>query len=252
MKNKHHFIINIIVGAIAFVFCILLLLNIKTIWNAFYDSIIVSRAYVGIFSALKITVALTLIGTLLGTLFGALICAMRMSKISSVKLLGQVLIAVLQGTPVVMLLMFLYFFVFVGNSVDALYVAMIGYGINTGSHMAEIFRTSIECINSKEIEAARMLGFSKTQVFFNITLPQSWVVAKPVYQDSIINLIQWTSIAGYISITELTRIINGLGARTGNYFFSLFLGIVLYIGLTYTVKLIFWITNKRGSVYDKS
>lgn len=252
MKNKSHIVINIVIGAISFVLFILLLLNIKSIWNSFYSSIIVTRAYVGIFSALKVTVALTIIGTLLGTIFGALICAMRMSKISSVNSLSKVLIAVLQGTPVVMLLMFLYFVVFVGNSVDALYVAMIGYGLNTGSHMAEIFRTSIECIDSKEIEAARMLGFSKTQVFFNVTLPQSWVVAKTVYQDSIINLIQWTSIAGYISVTELTRIINGLGTRTGNPFFSLFLGIVLYIGLTYTVKFIFWITNRRGSAYDKS
>jgi polar amino acid transport system permease protein/polar amino acid transport system substrate-binding protein len=174
-----------------------------------------------------------------------------MSKIYSVNILGQILIAVLRGTPVVMLLMFLYFFVFFGNSIDALYVAMLGYGMNTGSHMAEIFRTSLEAINPKEIEAARMLGFSKRQVFFNIALPQSWKIAKPVYESCIVTLIQWTSVAGYISVTELTRIINGLGTRTGNPFFSLFLGIVIYLGLSYVVRFIFWIMNKRGDVYDK-
>jgi polar amino acid transport system permease protein/polar amino acid transport system substrate-binding protein len=174
-----------------------------------------------------------------------------MSKIYSIGILGQILIAILRGTPVVMLLMFLYFFVFIGNSIDAIYVAMLGYGMNTGSHMAEIFRTSIEAINPKEMEAARMLGFSKTQVFFNIALPQSWKIAKPVYESCIVTLIQWTSVAGYISVTELTRIINGLGTRTGNPIFSLFLGILIYLGLAYVVRFIFWITNKRGEFYDK-
>jgi polar amino acid transport system permease protein/polar amino acid transport system substrate-binding protein len=250
-KNKYHLYINLLFSVIALSLILLLLLNSTSIWNAFYSTIIVSRAYVGIFVALKVTVLLSIVGVILGTLFGALICAMRMSNIYSVNTLGRILIAVLRGTPVVMLLMFLYFFVFYGNSIDALYVAMLGFGLNTSSHMAEIFRTSIEAINPKELEAARMLGFSKSHAFFRIALPQSWKIAKPVYESCIITLIQWTSVAGYISVTELTRVINGLGTRTGNPVFSLFMGIVIYLGLAYVVRFIFWITSKRGALYDK-
>ncbi len=218
----------------------------KFIWESFYSSIILSKAYIGILSGLKVTILLTLVGSILGTLFGAIICSMRMSKVTSLNILGKILIEILRGIPVVMLLMFLYFFVFLGNSIDALYVAMLGYGMNTGAHMAEIFRTSITAINPKEVEAARMLGFSKLKVFYYIILPQSWKIAKPIYESAIITLIQWTSVAGYISVTELTRIINGLGSRTGNPFFSLFLGMVIYLLLAYFVKTIFWLSNRRG------
>lgn len=251
-KNKLHTVINSLFGILAIFILMLLLLNINKIWQSFYSAIILNRAYVGILTALKVTLLLTIAGILLGTLLGALICAIRMSKIYALNIVGKILIEIIRGTPVVMLLMFLYFFVFMGNSIDAIYVAMIGYGMNTGSHMAEIFRTSIEAINSKEIEAARMLGFSKLKVFLNIILPQSWKIAKPVYESCIVSLIQWTSVAGYISVTELTRIINGLGTRTGSPFFSLILGILIYLGLAYIVRFVFWITNRRGEIYDKS
>lgn len=251
-RNKMYTFINILFAGALFLIILLLLFNSKQIWDSFYEAIILSRAYQGIWKGLKITVIMTLGGLFLGTILGSLICMMRMSKVYSIKLFGRVLIEVLRGTPVVMLLMFLYFFVFMGNSIDALYVAIIGYGMNTGSHVAEIFRTSIEAIDPKEIEAARMLGFSKIKAFVNITLPQSWEIAKPVYESAIISLIQWTSVAGYISVTELTRIINGLGSRTGSYFFSLVLGIMIYLSLAYIVRFIFLIMNKRGDSYDKN
>jgi polar amino acid transport system permease protein/polar amino acid transport system substrate-binding protein len=245
-KKRTHTCINILLGAMAFGILLLAALHFQDIWQAFKTAIITNRAYVGILGALRITAMLTIAGTFLGTIFGSLLCFMRMSKIASLKILGQLLIAVLRGTPVVMLLMFLYFIVFAGNSLDAMYVAMLGYGMNAGANMAEIFYTSIEAINPKEIEAARMLGFSKIQAFLSIVLPQSCKIARPVYENSIIALLQWTSVAGYISVTELTRIINGLGTRTGNPFFSLFLGIVFYLALAYLVRFIFWITGKKG------
>jgi len=245
-KKNLHRIINIGFVMVFFALITWGIFQLPRIVEAFYSTIVVSGAYLGIWMGLKVTLALTMAGALLGTFFGALICSMRMSNIRSFQILGQILVAVLRGTPVVMLLMFLYFFVFVGNYIEAMYVAMLGYGLNTGSHMAEIFRTSIEAINPREIEAARMLGFSRSRAFFFITLPQSWKIAKPIYESCIVSLIQWTSVAGYISVTELTRIVNGLGSRTGNPFFALFLGIVIYLGLAYTVRFIFWIDNKRG------
>jgi len=248
LSKKLHKIINISFIVITLALIIWGALHMKTICSEFYNTVILSGAYLGIWKGLKITLILTITGTFFGTILGALICAVRMSKISSLNFFGQFLIAVLRGTPVVMLLMFLYFFVFMDNPIDALYVAIMGYALNTGANMAEIFRTSIEALNQKEIEAARMLGFSKIKVFFYIIIPQSWHIAKPVYESSIISLLQWTSVAGYISVTELTRMINGMGSRIGNPFYSMFLGIVIYLSLAYIVRFIFWITGKRGVI----
>jgi len=245
-KRKTDLILNVFLTALVLIILLWFLLNLPTITEEFSRAIIESRAYIGLWKGLRVTLLLSLLGVALGTLFGAAFCALRMSEITAFRLSGRLLVEVLRGTPVVMLLMFLYFFVFRGSTIAAFYVAALGFGLNTGAHMAEIFRTSIEAINPKEIEAARMLGFSRVKAFLYITLPQSWSIARPVYESSIISLLQWTTVAGYISVTELTRIINGLGSRTGDPFYSLFLGIVIYLGLAYVIRLFFWLGNKRG------
>lgn len=206
-KRKTHYVIDTFLSLIALLFLLWTLISSKTILGEFNETIILSQAYVGIFKGLQVTVQLTVVGTILGTLFGSVFCLIRMSNIRSLASLGKILIEVLRGTPVVMLLMFLYFLVFVGSFFDALFVAMVGYGLNTGAHMAEIFRTSINAVNPKEIEAGRMLGLSRSKAFLHITFPQSWKIAKPIYESSIITLLQWTTVAGYISVTELTRLL---------------------------------------------
>jgi polar amino acid transport system permease protein/polar amino acid transport system substrate-binding protein len=96
-----------------------------------------------------------------------------------------------------------------------------------------------------QVEAARMLGASKPLAFAYITFPQAAKIAKPVYQNAIISLIQWTSVAGYIAITDLTRVVNNIGSRTGDPFLALFLGMILYLALSYIVYGIFGLMERR-------
>jgi polar amino acid transport system permease protein/polar amino acid transport system substrate-binding protein len=108
-------------------------------------------------------------------------------------------------------------------------------------------RSSLGALNRREWEAARMLGFSRLSAFMHITLPQAWKIARPVYRNTVINLIQWTSVVGYVTITDLTRTLNNLGARTGDPFFALFFGILIYLGLTWLVHGLFNIGQRRGA-----
>ena len=109
-------------------------------------------------------------------------------------------------------------------------------------------RSAIEATDKKQFDAARMLGFSKMRAFFYITLPQAAKISKPVYQSTIVNTIQWTSVVGYITITDLTRTVNNIGARTGDPFFPLFFGILIYLVLSYTVYALFSIGKKKGEL----
>ena len=92
-----------------------------------------------------------------------------------------------------------------------------------------------------------MLGFSRAAAFRYITLPQAWKMAKPVFRNTAINLVQWTSVVGYVTITDLTRTLNNLGARTGDPFFALFFGILIYLGLTWLVHVLFDIGQRRSA-----
>lgn len=212
---------------------------LEGIANSFYNNLIADDAYLVVLKGLWITILISVSGLFFGTILGGFLCFLRMSKIKLLKRISQFIIAVLRGSPVLLLLMLLYYVAFANSRIDAVYIAVIAFALNSGSHIAEIMRSALEAVDIKQLEAARMLGFSKSKAFFAITLPQAGKIAKPVYQSAIVNLIQWTSVVGYVTITDLTRTVNSIGARTGDPFFALFLGILIYLGLSYSVYALF-------------
>ncbi len=214
--------------------------------NSFYRNIVAGGAYIVILEGLFITIKISFLGLFFGSLFGAFLCYFRFSKRKILRLISKSIGSILRGSPVLLLLMLLYYVVFAEYRVDAVIIAVIAFALNSGAHIAEILRSSIEATNKKEIEAARMLGFTKYQAFIYIALPQAWKIAKPVYKNAVINLIQWTSVVGYVTITDLTRSLNNIGNRTSDSFFVLFLGIIIYLGLSSAVEIMFGFHNKNG------
>lgn len=205
----------------------------------FYKNLISGNAYLIVLKGLWITLLISISGLIFGTIFGAILCYFRMSSITLFKKSASLFIAVLRGSPVLLLLMILYYVVFANSRIEAVYIAIVAFALNSGAHIAEVMRSALEAVDVKQLEAARMLGFSKFKAFIFITAPQAGKIAKPVYQNTIINLIQWTSVVGYVSITDLTRTVNNIGARTGDPFFALFFGVLAYLGLSYLVYALF-------------
>lgn len=101
--------------------------------------------------------------------------------------------------------------------------------LNCSTYVAEMLRTSLAAVNTREIEAARTLGFSKSQAFFYVALPQALKNAKPIYKSIIINLIQWTSVVSYITIADLTKAINNIASRTMEPLIMIVAGMIIYI-----------------------
>jgi len=214
--------------------------------ESFQRNLIDGNAYQIVLKGLWVTIQISGLGLLFGTLFGAILCALRMSKIKLFSGFAKLVISVLRGSPVLLLLMVLYYVVFAYSRINPVIIAVLGFTFNSGAHIAEMMRSAIEATDKKQLEAARMLGFSKIKAFYTITLPQAAKISKPVYQSTIVNTIQWTSVVGYITITDLTRTVNNIGARTGDPFFPLFFGILIYLVLSYSVYALFSIGNKAG------
>lgn len=142
-------------------------------------------------------------------------------------------IAILRGSPVLLLLMLMSFVVFKKSNLPASLVAVTSFMLNVSAHVAELMRISITATDKMQAEAARTLGLSKWQVARHITFPQATKIAKPVYQSFIVNLIQWTSVVGYVNITDLMRVVNNISSRTMQPIFMLIIGTSLYLGLAY-------------------
>ena len=196
-----------------------------------YRILIQGGSYWTILKGLNSTVEISFYSLILGTLLGAFICALRMSKIKILRFFATVYIVILRGSPVLMLLMLMYYGVFARSSLEANTIAIITFSLNVAAHIAELLRSGISATEHGQVEAARTLGFSAWQSFRLVTLPQVVRIVKPVYQSTIVNLIQWTSVVGYVSITDLTRVINNIASRTMQPMITIIIGMLIYLAL---------------------
>lgn len=208
-----------------------------------YNIFIKDGAWLTILNGLWATVQISALSLLFGTILGALICFFRVGKIKPLKIFAQIYIAIVRGSPVLMLLMLLFYGVFARSGLSPIMVAVITFSLHTAAHVAELLRSALMAIDRGQVEAARTLGFSKFQAFKLVMLPQIFKISKPVYQSTIINLIQWTSVVGYVTITDLTRVINNIASRTMQPMITIIGGMIIYLALSYIVQGIFHLTE---------
>ena len=213
-----------------------------------YKIFIKDGSWLTILNGLWVTVQISALSLLLGTLLGSLLCFFRVGKFKPLQIVAQVYISIIRGSPVLMLLMLLFYGVFARTGMSPVLVAVITFSMHTAAHVAELLRSALMALDKGQVEAARTLGFSKWQAFKLVTLPQLARIARPVYQSTIVNLIQWTSVVGYVTITDLTRVINNIASRTMQPMITIIGGMIIYLVLSYLVYGIFhWTERKKVS-----
>ena len=210
-----------------------------------YNIFIKDGGWLTILKGLQVTVEISALSLLFGTLLGALLCFLRVSKFTPLKIFAKTYIAIVRGSPVLMLLMLLFYGVLARTGMPPVAVAVITFSLHTAAHVAELLRSALMALDRGQVEAARTLGFSKLQAFKLVTLPQVIRIAKPVYQSTVINLIQWTSVVGYVTITDLTRVINNVASRTMQPMITIMGGMIIYLTISYLVYGIFHLTDEK-------
>ena len=139
---------------------------------------------------------------------GLLVAFARMSKIEAIRIPASIYISIMRGTPLMLQLMVVYFgpyYIFGIKVVDnyRIIAALIGFVINYAAYFAEIYRGGIQSIGRGQYEAAKLLGYSKTQTFMVIILPQVIKRILPSITNEVITLIKDTSLAFTISVLEM-------------------------------------------------
>lgn len=198
-----------------------------------------------ILSGLGVTILISLCSFVIGSLWGAVICAGLRSSRNIAKIPARIYVRLLQGTPIVVLLMILYYIVFKSFDISAVIVAVIGFSLNLGAYTCEIFRTAIDSVDKGQIEAASALGFSKFRVFTKIIFPQAARNALPVYKGEFISLVKSTSIVGYIAIQDLTKASDIIRSRTYEAFFPLITTAIIYFVVTYIFIVLLNVLEKK-------
>lgn len=207
------------------------------LWNdiksVFHSNLIAEDRYMLIVNGLYVTAIISILSILLGTLLGSLLCFMKMNRRKWMRLFADAYISIIRGTPILVLLLLMYYVVFSATSLDAILVASITFGINMAAYVCEILRTGIESIDKGQTEAGLTLGFSKTKTFLLIVMPQAISRAMPVYINEVVNIILETSIVGYIAVVDMTKATDVIRSRTFDAFFPLIVTAVLYFFLAW-------------------
>lgn len=147
--------------------------------------------------------------TLLGALPLALPLAFgRMSRCTPLRMLMQVYISIMRGTPLMLQLLVVYFGPWFLLKIPLtngyrFYAVIIAFVLNYAAYFAEIYRAGIESIPRGQYEAAEVLGYSKAQTFWRIIFPQMVKRILPPVTNEVITLVKDTSLAFSIGVMEM-------------------------------------------------
>ncbi len=184
-------------------------------------------------SGLATTLLMALASCIAGTILGAVICGMRMSRSVAANAFARLYVRLMQGIPILVLLMVLYYIVFNNEVMSALIICVIGFSLDFAAYCAEIFRSGIEAVPPGQARAAKALGFTPAHGFVKVVLPQALRHILPVYSGQLVSMVKMTSVAGYISVLELTKVSDIIRSRTYDAFFPLVTSALIYFLLSY-------------------
>lgn len=196
-------------------------------------------------SGLANTLKITFFAVLLGIVIGIVVATVRSSYdkvhdemrpgpgkflLSVLNAICKLYLTVIRGTPVVVQLMITYYIIF-ASSRNGIGVATLAFGINSGAYVAEIFRSGIMSIDPGQFEAGRSLGFNYVQTMRYIIIPQAFKTVLPTLANEFISLLKETSVAGYVTVRDLTMGGNIIRTATYSPFLPLFAVALIYLAL---------------------
>ena len=197
-------------------------------FDSFYNNLIAEDRYRMILDGLQVTLFITVCAALLGTILGGLVCWMRMSRRPWLQKIAKIYINIMRGTPVLVVLMLMYYVIMAPLEATGIVVAIVTFGMNTAAYIGEMLRSAIQGIDRGQTEAGLALGYTPRQTFLRIVLPQVVKSVMPVYQGEVISLLKGTSIVGYIAVADMTRASDLIRSRTFEAFFPLIVTAIIY------------------------
>ena len=210
----------------------------RHIAESFINNLVAEQRYQMILEGLQVTLLITFCSIVLGTLLGGLVCRARMSRQPWLRRAAVLYIDLMRGTPVLVLLMLMYYVFMASLGTTGIVVAIVTFAMNTSAYIGEMLRTGIESIDKGQTEAGLALGFKPVQVFVRIILPQVIRQIMPVYLGEVINLLKGTSIVGYIAVMDMTRASDLIRSRTFDAFFPLIATAAIYFLIAWLIGLL--------------
>ena len=197
----------------------------------------------GIGNTLLMTVGASVIGIALGVLIALVkVHHSATGRLKPLNWLCGLYTTVIRGTPVLVQLLIIYYMIFASAPKGmAPMIAALAFGLNSGAYVSETIRAGVNSVDRGQTEAGRSLGLNQNQTMRLIVLPQAVKNILPALFNEMIMLLKETSVAGWISVIDITRAGDIVRSRTWSFvplLASAAIYLTLVIGLTKVQEII--------------
>ena len=143
---------------------------------------------------------------LLGLPLGLIISFGSMSRFTPLRWLSQTFVWIIRGTPLMLQIIIVFYgpgLIWGGQAMGRMEAAALAFVINYACYFSEIFRGGIQSMPAGQKEAGEVLGMTKSQIFFKVTLLQVVKRIVPPMGNEFITLVKDTSLARIIANKEI-------------------------------------------------
>jgi len=199
-----------------------------------------------------ITFEVTIFAIIFAVLLGLLTGLGRISKNPFINAVASTYVEVVRGIPLLVQLFYIYYALGRFVRLPDMVAAIIAMSLCYGAYMGEVFRAGIESIDKGQMEAARSLGFNRTQTMFYVILPQAWRTILPPVGNEFIALLKDTSLVSILAVADMLRRGREFASETFTYFETYTVIALVYLLITLLLSKMVSILEEKLNYYDQS
>jgi His/Glu/Gln/Arg/opine family amino acid ABC transporter permease subunit len=182
------------------------------------------------------TVSLSCVGILLGLPLGLLLAITRWARVPVVAQVVTVYVSILRATPLVTLLLLIFFALpNVGVPIGAVSAAILALVMNTSAFNCEIWRAGLMDFPKDQYEAALSVGMPAGLRFRRIVLPQVFRASLPGLVNEMSLLIKVTPVLAVVGVVDITRAAVRIGAQTYEPLPPFLVALAIYMPIVYAI-----------------
>jgi polar amino acid transport system substrate-binding protein len=182
--------------------------------------------------AAGITLAISVLSMALAVLVGLALATARVYGPGWVRAGATIYIEVVRGTPLLLQLFVIYYGLAGVVRLPALLAAILALGLNYGAYEAEIYRGALQAVARAQLEAARTLGFTETQILRLIRGPQALRYALAPMTNDFVALLKDSALVSVITVVELTKQTAIFATNIGSWLVPGILCAIVYLALS--------------------
>ena len=221
---------------------------IRNIFDAVTNNLIAGDAYYIIAKGVIVTLAITALSWIIAFLVGGFISYFMSYEKKVISRIAEGFSFLFRSTPALLMILLFYYAFFKGSHMNSIIIASLALGFCGAGHFSEIIaRGVLQAQKNQDEQVTKRLK----KLFYRVAVPQAMEDTIFQIKRLAIQMFQWTTVVGFISVNDLTEVMNRIGQRTMYPFFSIFVCIVFHIVISIIIESIFyvlekWIKNKAA------